>query len=138
MDKKFDRENVGAYRLKTVLLAAAASIVCVILGAMLITTFLISGSVSLERMDLTTCVALVLSLLIGSFWIKIRIGEGSGSTILIYVAAMVFLLVINNIVFLGAQFRLVIAKLAAVVLGSAPVIFVGNDKRKRLKKRRKR
>lgn len=138
MDRKIDREKASAYQVKTALLAVVASMVCVILGAMLITTFLISGSLGMERMDIATCVALVLSSLIGSMWIKVRLGEGSGSVILIYIAAVIFLLVITNIVFVGAQFHLIIVKLAAVALGSAPMLFAGNDKRKRLKKRRNR
>lgn len=123
---------------KTLLVALGCAVVSVLLCGMLLTTFMVSGSLDIGRMDAGAVVILGLSSLLGAIYIKTKMKEGRGVVNIIYVASLVMLLLISNFVIAGATFHSVLLKLIVIILGSAISLLGEKGKSRKYKRRKKR
>jgi hypothetical protein len=108
------------------------------LGAMLLSTFIISGSLDIKYMDMAGTVLVFITALIGSLFGKKMKGEGGGWLVVTYTAAMILAPALVNIIVWGGEFHNVLIKIAAVLLGSGISILDVNGKRKIGKRYKKR
>lgn len=123
---------------KTLILSMLVTLLCLMLGAMLLSTFIISGSLDIKYMDMAGTVLIFITALIGSLFGKKMKGEGSGWLVVTYTAAMILAPALVNIIVWGGEFHNVLIKIAAVVLGSGISILDVNGKRKIGKRYKKR
>jgi hypothetical protein len=114
--------------------AGGCAVVSLLLGAMLLTTLLISGTVEAENIDIGTSLILMVSIGGASLVIKSRVGEGRAGIISIFVAAVVVSMLILNMIITGWQFQGLLMKLIALLFGGAAMMV---ERKGKVKKRRK-
>ena len=116
---------------KCVLIGLGVTILCVILGAMLLTTFVISGSIEEGKTDVGIVTLLFVSSAIGSVCVRVTKGEGSTKAILILLGCSVALGVLSNVIFYGGEFDNILWKIAPIVIGSIVAMLRKKDKHKK-------
>ena len=136
MAVKHSHKDVDKTYRNSLLLAIGCAMLCILLGTMLLSTFLISGAVDVKRMDIGAAVVLCTAATIASFSLKMKIGEGSRGVILIFLGVLGIVLLLLNVVMTGGHFNGVTVKMGATLLGGSAMMFGSNRKMKR-KKRRK-
>ncbi len=123
---------------KVIIPAIIVSLVCMFLGGMLLTTFMVSGSLDVKHMDLSTATVLLVASLIGSLYIKKMKGEGRGWLIHAFCAVMILILMFINLTIWGGNFNKLPMKLMAMAVGSSILLFDNRGLRKGGRKRKKR
>ena len=119
-------------------LATLVTILCLLLSAMLLTTFVVSGSLEVKTLDIGATTAILISTLIGSMFIKKMKGEGRGWLTLCYLLTIVILLILINITTYGAEFNSVLMKLAVITLGGVAGLVDAKGKGSKRNRYRKR
>ena len=135
MNSKKSHIGVNKTRGKTLVVAGGCVVVSLLLGAMLFTTLLISGTVGTENIDVGTSLILFATIGIASLLIKSRVGEGRAGIISILIAALVLILLILNVIITGGRFQGLLMKLIMMLLGGAVMIV---ERKGNIKKRKKR
>ncbi len=130
--------TVKIFYTKTIVLAVLVAMFCLLLGAMLLTTFMVSGSLDIKYMDIGGAAVIFFSTLIGSLFLKKIKGEGGGWLIISFSAAVAMLLVLINVTVWGAEFKRVFMKVLPIMLGSAACIVDTKGKRGNRKRYKKR
>jgi hypothetical protein len=134
MNSKKAQISVNKLCGKTLMVAGGCVGVSLLLGAMLLTTLLISGTVEAENIDIGTSLILMVSIGGASLVIKSRVGEGRAGIISIFVAAVVVCMLILNMIIIGWQFQGLLMKLIALLFGGAAMMV---ERKGKIKKRRK-
>ena len=119
-------------------IATLVTILCLLLSAMLLTTFVVSGSLEVKTLDIGAATTILISTLIGSMFIKKMKGEGRGWLTLCYLLTIVILLILINITTYGAEFNSVLMKLAVITLGGVASLVDAKGKGSKRNRYRKR
>lgn len=122
----------------TLLVALGSAMLCILLGSMLLSTFLISEVLEVNHKEIGSAVVLFASAITASLLLKVKIGEGSKGAILILLSVVGGVLLLLNIIILGGTFDNAVLKMCSVVLGGSVLMFGGKGKTKRNKRRKNR
>ena len=87
-------------------------------------------------MSLVTSCVILLSMIIGSLWIKSRKGEGRSAAALCYSAAIICLLLLGNLFLNNGHFACVGIKTLAIIGAIIMSLLINGTKNKKAKKSR--
>ena len=117
--------------MRNVAKSVGAFLVVMLLGLMLLTTFVLSGLIEESRLGWFTMGLLILAGAVGGF---LTFQQGDVKNVLsigVYVIGVVMVLVLINVIFLGGDFSGVLWKAAAIVVGCIIPLLINRGGRKK-------
>ena len=116
---------------KAVLIGLCVAVVSMILGAMLLSTFVISGSIGEEKIDIGVIALLIVSSVMGSVCVRVIKGEGSTIAVLILLGCVAALGLLSNVIFFGGSIHNLPWKMAVIATGGIVSVLRKKDKNKK-------
>lgn len=117
--------------LKRIMGGLAAAALSAILGGMLITTLVVSGSMTIDKMDITVTLVLFVSTFLAALYIKAWKGKGRSGAILILVSSIIAVVLLINVIAFSGEFHRLPLKMAAIFIGALIMLFINRDKPKK-------
>ena len=117
--------------MRNVAKSVGAFLVVMLLGLMLLTTFVLSGLIEESRLGWFTMGLLILAGALGGF---LTFQQGDVKNVLsigVYVIGVVMVLILINVIFLGGDFSGVLWKAAAIVVGCIIPLLINRGGRKK-------
>ena len=117
--------------MRNVAKSVGAFLVVMLLGLMLLTTFVLSGLIEESRLGWFTMGLLMLAGAVGGF---LTFQQGDVKNVLsigVYVIGVVMVLILINVIFLGGDFSGVLWKAAAIVVGCIIPLLINRGGRKK-------
>ena len=120
--------------IKSAMIGLGIMSLCIVLAAMLVTTFTISGTLAESKMEVVTMAALSISAVIGSFTVKSVKGQGNTKAILIYAGYNVALILLSGLIVSKGVTHNLLIKMGFLALGSAAGLLNSKSRTKKYKK----
>ena len=120
--------------IKSAMIGLGIMSLCIVLAAMLVTTFTISGTLAESKMEVVTMAALSISAVIGSFTVKSVKGQGNAKAILVYAGCNVALILLCSLLLSKGVTHNLLIKLGFLAIGSGAGLLNIKNKTTKYKK----
>lgn len=115
---KYSAKKLEKTCVRSILFGLTVSLISVVLGSMLLSTLIISGTVIENRLEIGIIVIHFISTVIGSLCIRLGKGEGRRGAVLLFFVSTVILLLLVNVVLFDARYQRVLLKIGTLAVGT--------------------